>query len=93
MRAGRFRATDARSIVMIVAGAVLALFFWDLRVYWFQGGPLGCVLMVLAVVDIWDSRRGTDRRGADRRGIVGELRDDIFGREDSSDAPDRDGGR
>ncbi|QII05242.1 hypothetical protein BH93_07490 [Rhodococcoides fascians A25f] len=88
MRAGRVRATDARSIVMIVVGAVLALFFWDLRVFWFQGGPLGCVLMVLAVVDVWDSRRATDGRG-----IVGDLRDDIFGREDPTDTPDRDGRR
>ena len=88
MRAVKFRATDARSIVLIVVGAVLALFFWDLRVFWFQGGPLGCVLMVLAVVDVWDSRRG-----ADRRGIVREFRDDIFGREDSTDTPDRDGRR
>lgn len=88
MRAGKFRPTDARSIVMIVAGAVLALFFWDLRVFWFQGGPLGCVLMVLAAVDVWDSRRG-----ADRRGIVGELRDDIVGREKSPEAPERDGRR
>lgn len=87
MKAGNIGAADARSIVMIVAGAVLALFFWDLRVFWFQGGPIGCLLVVLAVVDVWDSRRGTAERG-----VFGELRDDIFGRKDSVDAPDRDTG-
>ena len=83
MRVGKLRSTDARSIVLVAAGAVLALFFWDLQVFWFQGGPLGCVLMVLAVVDVWDSRRATERRG-----IVGEIRDDLFGSENSADRPD-----
>ncbi|WP_415973360.1 hypothetical protein [Rhodococcus sp. 077-4] len=69
---------DARSVVMIGVGAVLALFFWDLQVFWFQGGPFGCVLMVLAVVDMWKSRRGTPKRG-----LLEELRDDIVGSRDS----------
>ncbi|MDZ7918349.1 MAG: hypothetical protein U5N21_02275 [Rhodococcus sp. (in: high G+C Gram-positive bacteria)] len=78
-------AKDARSIVMIVAGGVLALFFWDLRVFWFQGGPIGCVLVVLAMVDVWESRRGTPRKG-----LLAELRDDIVGRKDSGDTSERD---
>lgn len=43
---------EAGSIVVIVVGAVLALFFWDLQFSWFQGGPIGCVLVVLAMVDV-----------------------------------------
>ena len=78
-------ARDARSIVIIVVGAVLALFFWDLQVFWFQGGPIGCVLLVLAVVDVWDSRRG-----APKKGLLEELRDDIVGSKDSSDTSERD---
>lgn len=75
---------EARSVVMIVVGAVLALFFWDQHVFWFQGGPIGCVLVVLAMVDVWESRRGTPRKG-----LLAELRDDIVGTKDSSDEPDR----
>lgn len=76
---------EARSVVMIVVGAVLALFFWDQHVFWFQGGPIGCVLVVLALLDLWDSRRGTPKKG-----LLEELRDDIVGTEDSSDASERD---
>ena len=79
------KARDAGSIVVIVVGAVLALFFWDLQFSWFQGGPIGCVLVVLAMVDVWESRRGTPRKG-----LLAELRDDIVGTEDSSDESDRD---
>ncbi|OZD83990.1 hypothetical protein CH273_08425 [Rhodococcus sp. 05-339-2] len=78
-------ARDARSIVMIVAGAALALFFWDLQVFWFQGGPIGCVLVVLAMVDVWESRRGTPKKG-----LLAELRDDIVGSKDSCDPSERD---
>ncbi|WP_206486697.1 hypothetical protein [Rhodococcus sp. KRD162] len=79
------KARDAGSIAMIVAGAVLALFFWDLRVLWFQGGPIGCLLLVLATVDVWDSRRGTPKQG-----LLAELRDDVVGTKDSSDESGRD---
>ncbi|MDV8057678.1 MULTISPECIES: hypothetical protein [unclassified Rhodococcus (in: high G+C Gram-positive bacteria)] len=78
------KARNARSIVVIVVGVVLALFFWDLRFFWFQGGPIGCVLVVLAMVDAWESRRGTPRKG-----LLAELRDDIVGGADSSDTPER----
>ena len=76
---------EAGSIVVIVVGAVLALFFWDQHMFWFQGGPIGCVLVVLAMVDVWESRRGTPRKG-----LLAELRDDIVGTKDSSDESDRD---
>ncbi|MBY4383670.1 hypothetical protein HQO24_19550 [Rhodococcus fascians] len=76
---------EARSVVMVVVGAVLALFFWDQHMFWFQGGPIGCVLMVLAMVDVWESRRGTPRKG-----LLAELRNDIVGTKDSSDESDRD---
>ncbi|MBY4011376.1 hypothetical protein HQP04_07370 [Rhodococcus fascians] len=76
---------EAGSIVVIVVGAVLALFFWDQHMFWFQGGPIGCVLVVLAMVDVWESRRGTPRKG-----LLAELRNDIVGTKDSSDESDRD---
>ncbi|MBY4211611.1 hypothetical protein HQO42_07820 [Rhodococcus fascians] len=79
------KARDAGSIVVLVVGAVLALFFWDLHMFWFQGGPIGCVLVVLAMVDVWESRRGTPRKG-----LLAELRDDIVGTKDSTDESDRD---
>lgn len=79
------KARDAGSIVVIVVGAVLALFFWDQHMSWFQGGPIGCVLVVLAMVDVWESRRGTPRKG-----LLAELRNDIVGTKDSSDESDRD---
>ncbi|WP_209205255.1 hypothetical protein [Rhodococcus sp. 1R11] len=60
------KSREARSVVMIVVGAVLALFFWDQHMFWFQGGPIGCVLVVLAMLDLWDSRRGTPKKGATR---------------------------
>nr|WP_314143885.1 hypothetical protein [uncultured Rhodococcus sp.] len=78
-------ARDARSIVMMVVGAVLALFFWDLEVFWFQGGPIGCVLALLAMVDIWESRRGNPEKG-----LLAELRDDIVVRKDSGGTSERD---
>ena len=78
-------AQGARSTVLIVVGAVLALFFWDLQVFWFQGGPIGCLLMVLAVFDVWELRRATTPKG-----LLAELRDDIVGRKDSGESSERD---
>lgn len=62
--------------VMIAGGAVLALAFWDLRIAWFQGGPLGIALIVLGLVEFLDSRRAKDGK---RQGILTELRDDLLG--------------
>lgn len=39
-------------IALIVAGAVLSLFFWDSEYYWFRGGPLGLLLIVVGVFDV-----------------------------------------
>jgi hypothetical protein len=65
------------SFVTIAAGAVLAIFFWELRFLWFQGGPIGIALIALGGLDLWDShRRG---RGKAPRGLLEELRDDLVG--------------
>lgn len=65
------------SLVIIVAGAVLAIFFWELRFLWFQGGPIGIALIILGGLDLLDSwRRG---RGRAPRGLLEELRDDLVG--------------
>lgn len=65
------------SLVVIAAGAVLAIFLWELRFLWFQGGPIGIALIILGGLDLWDSyRRG---RGKAPHGLLEELRDDLVG--------------
>ncbi|KIZ19541.1 hypothetical protein [Streptomyces natalensis] len=62
-------------IALICAGAILAIFFWDLKYQWFKGGPLGVLLLIIGVIDLAESFRSADRKKS--RGIVGELRDDL----------------
>lgn len=80
------------SLVSIAAGAVLAIFFWNLHVYWFQGGPIGLVLIGLGALDLFESRRS--RASEPQTGILQELRNDIIGPPRNSpsqqDSPDRD---
>ncbi|MGN7860917.1 hypothetical protein ACTJI8_10075 [Microbacterium sp. 22303] len=64
-------------LVAIAAGAVLAIFFWELRVFWFQGGLIGVALIGLGGLDLWESRRRA--RGHAPRGLLEELREDIVG--------------
>lgn len=64
-------------LVSIAAGAVLAIFFWELRVFWFQGGPLGIALIGLGGLDLWESSRR--RRGGAPRGLLQRVRDELVG--------------
>lgn len=63
-------------VMLIVAGAVLVLFFWDLRVQWFQGGPVGVLLMTLGVWDLWDGFKPSKGRKKPRS-LLDELREDF----------------
>lgn len=66
-------------LALLVAGAVLAIFFWELRFAWFQGGSIGLVLIALGILDLWGAARR--RKKGDRRpqGLLQELRNDILG--------------
>ncbi|MFI9306902.1 hypothetical protein [Streptomyces triculaminicus] len=59
----------------IVAGSVLATVFWDLEVKWFQGGPLGLVLILLGAMDLWEDYRSS--QGKKSKSIMDELREEI----------------
>lgn len=61
----------------IATGIILAVFFWEFRVFWFQGGPLGIALIGLGVLDLWESQRRTTN--GTTRGLLQELRDDLVG--------------
>jgi uncharacterized membrane protein HdeD (DUF308 family) len=42
----------ALGVVLVVAGAVLALAFPDTEVFWFQGRPFGVVLAIVGAIDL-----------------------------------------
>lgn len=44
-------------IVLLVAAAVLLLGFRETEFWWFRGQPLGVVLAVLGVLDLFDYAR------------------------------------
>ncbi|MBT2364794.1 hypothetical protein J7E88_05535 [Streptomyces sp. ISL-10] len=62
-------------IVFIAAGAVLAVFFWDVHVKWFQGGHVGLLLILLGVMDLWEDYRSS--KGKKSKSIMDELREEI----------------
>lgn len=47
--------------VLVLAGVILAAFFWSQEILWFQGGPIGLVLIALGAWDLFDSYRGARR--------------------------------
>lgn len=51
---------------LLVAGAVLALAFPDLRFFWFQGRPLGILLILIGVIDVAENVRRKRTRGPER---------------------------
>lgn len=63
--------------VSITAGVILTVFCWELSILWFQGGPLGIVLIGLGVLDLWEARRHT-HRGA-HQGLLQKLHDELMG--------------
>ncbi|WP_405773159.1 hypothetical protein [Streptomyces sp. NBC_01538] len=65
----------ALGIAFIVGGAILAAFFWDTEVKWFQGGPVGVLLILLGVMDLWEESRSS--KGKKSKSIMDELREEI----------------
>jgi len=49
-------------VLLVITGAALWLFARDTEFFWFRGGSLGAVLVVVGVIDIVSALR-TDRRG------------------------------
>lgn len=62
-------------LALIIVGAVLRLFFPDTELLWFQGGPIGLVLILVGVIDLLEALR--HRRRSKPKGILGELADDL----------------
>ncbi|EID56539.1 hypothetical protein [Saccharomonospora xinjiangensis] len=62
------KAKVALGVVLIVAGAVLALLFREDEFLWFRGGPLGVVLVVVGVLDLGEALwRARGRAEVERR--------------------------
>ncbi|WP_063765443.1 hypothetical protein [Nonomuraea candida] len=74
-------------LAAIAAGAVLFIFFRDLELGWFTGGPLGVGLMVLGAIELVEGRVRRRPRG---RGMLDELRDDLSLRSSRDRDRDRD---
>lgn len=77
-------------LVLIVVGAVLAIFFWDLHIQWFQGGPFGLLLIGLGVWDLIDEVNRS--RGRAPKGLGSdfrELKEDIMGTPTDGDSNER----
>ncbi|WP_017539360.1 hypothetical protein [Nocardiopsis halophila] len=80
-------------LVLVAAGAVSALFFWDLEFLWFQGGPLGVLLILLGVLDLADEFRRSRGHRTDSLSGSGGMKRDLRGGEDPSGSSGDDGGR
>lgn len=90
---GPMRSKALIGFVLVAAGAVSALFFWDREFLWFQGGPLGVLLIFLGVLDLADEfRRSRGHRSGPLPGSGGPG-NDLRGGEEHSGSPGDDGGR
>ncbi|MGB3773086.1 MAG: hypothetical protein WBA00_18270 [Rhodococcus sp. (in: high G+C Gram-positive bacteria)] len=49
------------AVVLMLAGILLVLFARDRQFFWFEGGPLGVVLVVVGVFDLVGALRTTRR--------------------------------
>ncbi len=59
----KLRLAAVFGVLLVVAGATLWLFARDTEFFWFRGGPLGVVLVVVGMIDVvgaWRSE-GSDR--------------------------------
>ncbi len=65
----------ALGLALITFGLVLRLFFPDTELLWFRGEPLGLVLILVGVIDVFQALR--PRRRSKPKGILGELADDL----------------
>ncbi|NYT96361.1 hypothetical protein [Salinispora sp. H7-4] len=65
----------ALGLALIIFGLVLRLFFPDTELLWFRGEPLGLVLILVGVIDVFQALR--PRRRSKPKGILGELADDL----------------
>ncbi|MER7735977.1 hypothetical protein ACWGIU_02725 [Streptomyces sp. NPDC054840] len=80
--------TKFLGIACIVAGAILAVFFWDTEVKWFQGGPAGLLLILLGAMDLGKEYRSS--KGKKSKSIMEELREEIGGLDRSRKRSDDD---
>ncbi|WP_080671599.1 hypothetical protein [Salinispora cortesiana] len=62
-------------LALVIVGAVLRLFLPDSKLFWFQGGPLGLVLILVGVIDLFEALR--PRRRSKHSGTLGQLADDL----------------
>lgn len=56
----QLRLATVFGVLLVVAGAALWLFARDTEFFWFRGGPLGVVLVVVGVIDVVSARRSED---------------------------------
>lgn len=49
-------------LLLVVTGAALWIFARDTEFFWFRGGPLGAVLVVIGTIDIVSAFRTSRRK-------------------------------
>ncbi|WP_017571020.1 hypothetical protein [Nocardiopsis halotolerans] len=74
-------------VTLVVVGAVLALFFWNTDFFWFRGGPLGVLMLVVGVFEVGEQLWRARRRG--RSGGVSEAAGDGEGTSGTEQDGDR----
>ncbi|MGC0363895.1 hypothetical protein ABH922_001879 [Rhodococcus sp. 27YEA15] len=56
----KLRIEVAVGILLVLGGGGLCLFARDAEFFWFSGGPLGAVLVIVGVYDLVNAARGQD---------------------------------